>query len=422
MPDLPPPAATPSEHPAQPRVVRTLVMAQVLGGLAVGVTITATSLLAEDVSGSTELAGLAQTAGVLGGAVTSLVGGRVMARHGRRPGMLGAYVTAALGTAICLVAASVEQFWLLLLGSLLFGAGNAAGLQARYAAADLASADRRGHDLSTVVWATTVGVVAGPLLTDPTAELADVLGLPALAGPYALGLPVFLLAAAVVAIGLRPDPLLAARGFTKAGVERARGGLAAAAAVVRASPSATLAAVGLATGHAAMVAVMVMTPLHMRHAGVGLGASGMVISVHVAAMFALSPVAGRLVDAYGPARVLLLAQGLLAAALVSGGPAPGDATALLAVSLFLLGLGWSCGFVAASTLLTTSVAPEDRPTVQGGVDAVMGLAGSGAGALSGVLVGVTGYGGLAVAAAALLVPTTVLALRHLAQGRLDLAA
>jgi MFS family permease len=64
-----------------------------------------------------------------------------------------------------IAAVVLELFLLLLVGALLFGFATAANLQARYAATDLATPERRGRALALVVWATTVGAVAGPNLT-----------------------------------------------------------------------------------------------------------------------------------------------------------------------------------------------------------------------------------------------------------------
>ena len=391
----------------QRRTVLVLSASQVLGGVAVGCAIAVGGLIAEDVSGSTSLSGLSQTASVLGGAVAALPMARVMAAHGRRPGLVGGYVTALLGAVLMVVGAVWESFPLVMTGALLLGAGTATNLLARYAAADLAEDRHRARALSTVVWATTVGVVLGPNLVGPGGSLAEALSMPALSGPLLFSVAAFALAALVLVVALRPDPLLTARRLTGRTERPAHGSLADSLSAVRASPPAALAVAAIAVAHTVMVSVMVMTPIHMRHEGAELEVVGIVISLHVAGMYALSPVVGVLSDRVG--RVAVLALGnvvLLAAVLVSG---TATSHGVLGVGLVLLGLGWSCALVAGSTLLSESVPVDSRAAVQGAADFVMGACGAVGGALAGVVVGVAGYGTLNALAGALALPMLVLA-------------
>jgi MFS family permease len=391
----------------QRRTVRVLSVSQVLGGVGVGSAIAVGGLIAEDVSGSTSLSGLSQTASVLGGAFAALPMARVMAAHGRRPGLVGGYLTALAGAVLMAAGAGWESFPLVMAGALLLGAGTATNLQARYAAADLADDRHRARALSTVVWATTVGVVLGPNLVGPGGSLAEALSMPALAGPLLFSVAAFGLAAVVLVLALRPDPLLTARRLTGRTERPAHGSLAESLSAVRASPPAALSVTAIAVAHTVMVSVMVMTPIHMRHEGAELEVVGLVISLHVAGMYALSPVVGLLSDRLG--RVVLLAIGnvvLLAAVLVSG---TATSHGVLGVGLVLLGLGWSCALVAGSTLLSESVSVDARPAVQGAADFVMGVCGAVGGALAGVVVGLAGYGTLNALAGALALPMLVLA-------------
>lgn len=412
----PAPSAYPGTDDARlaRRVVRVLVGSQVLGGVGVASGLAVGGLLAEDVSGSAALSGLAQTATVLGAAVAALPLARLMAARGRRPGLVAAYVTGAVGAAVVVAGGAVRAFPLVLVGATLFGAATAANLQARYAATDLVEPVHRARALSTVVWATTVGAVLGPNLTGPGGELAGRLGLPALTGPYVLSVAGFLLAAAVVASRLRPDPLLVLRARGSGGgdfsAESRRGSLRLAWRAVAASRRATLGLVAVALAHTVMVAVMVMTPVHMRDGGAELPVIGLVISVHIAGMYAFAPVMGWLADRAGRLPVIVGAQCvLLAAVLVAGTSGPGH-SGTLGVGLFLLGLGWSGALVAGSTLLTDAVPAHVRPAVQGGADFVMGMCAAAGGALAGVVLAWLGYGALNALAGGLTTPVLLLAL------------
>lgn len=377
----------------QRRTLATLAIGQALGGVGVTSGIAVATLLAEDILGSPQLAGLAQTAQVLGAALAAFLLARVMGSRGRRAGLVLGYGVGGVGAVLCVLSGTYRSFPLLLLGTLAIGSATAANSQARYAATDLAEPDHRARALSLVVWATTVGAVLGPNLAGPGAAVAHVLGIPELTGPF-----VFTAVAAVACTGwlalrLRPDPLLVARQLASARGETGASHvtLRHVYAVVRVRPRAAAAMLAIAVAHAVMVSVMVMTPLHMHHGGAELEVIGLVISVHVLGMFAFSPLVGWLADRIGRAAVLAVGAVVLLAAVTLAGMAPPGGSAGLTVGLFLLGVGWSCCLVASSALLVDAVPLIERPGVQGASDLLMGLFAAGGGALAGVVVAELGY-------------------------------
>ena len=387
----------------QRRTVRTLVVSQALGGLGMSIGIAVAALLAEDISGSEKVAGLAQTMQVLGAAVAAFLLAHVMGRRGRRVGLSLGYLLGAVGAATCGVAGLVRSFPLLLAGATLLGATTAANNQSRYAATDLARPDKRARSLSVVVWATTVGAVAGPNLTGVAGRFGRAVGVPALTGPFLFGVVGMLAAAVVIFVSLRPDPLLVAREAALGRDQVGRRGTSWSRVleVVRGRPGVAAGVVALALAHAVMVSVMVMTPLHMHHGGATLEIIGVVISVHVLGMFALSPLAGWAADRLGRPAVLSAGALVFFVALALSGTAPMGASYRITAGLFLLGLGWSLCTVAASTLLSEAAPLDARTDVQGAADLVMGLTAAAAGALAGVIVGSLGYGWLNAFAAVL---------------------
>lgn len=402
------------------RVHAVLVVSQILGGLGVATGIALAAVLAEDISGSEGLAGLASTSSVVGTAVLSLPLAALMAAKGRRPGLALAYLIAAVGGATVVVGAMLENFPVLLAGMAAFGAGSSANLQARFAAADLAEPDRRARAISTVVWATTIGAVLGPNIAAPAGRSVSALGLgiPATAGPFLWGTGIFLIAGALVQLLLRPDPLLTARALAAREAEESAGtgkppaedgrSLRAGMAAVAASPRARLALVTIAGAHTVMVSIMVMTPVALSHHGADIDLIGLVISGHIAGMYALSPVMGWLADRLGRLSVIGLAIGLLVCAAALAGTAGADHSRS-AAGLALLGLGWSAALVAGSALLTDSVPQPARAAVQGLSDLTMNAAAGAGGALAGVIVSQAGYGWLTAVSAALLLPVAALA-------------
>ena len=400
----------------QRRTLGVLSTAQVLSGVAVAGTVAAGALIAAGVSGTEAAAGFAQTSGVVGAAIAALPLARLTISGGRRRALVVGYGVGALGAVVVVTGAASRTLALVYLGCLLLGTASAASYQARYAAADLAPADRRGRALSIVVWASTVGAVLGPNLLQVSGYLATPLGLPQLAGPYLLATLCLLLAVAVLFTLLRPDPYLVARRMAAAAGDassRTRGRLRDGIAHVRRHRGAQLGVASVALGHAVMVMVMVMTPVHMSHVDVTLQLIGLVVSVHVFGMYALSPVVGWSADRFGRLPVMFSGVALLALACVLAARAPADDVLALGVALFLLGLGWSCTLIAGSTLLVEDVDPGDRPAVQGASDLTMNVAGAVGGAVAGVIVAVSSY---AVLCGVALVPVAALLVLGLVLG------
>ncbi|WP_017569636.1 MFS transporter [Nocardiopsis halotolerans] len=402
----------------QRRTVLVLMLAQVVGGVGMGAMLAVGALIALELTGSDAWSGMPTTMITLGAAVFALPLASLAARRGRRPGLGLGWVFGAIGGTVVIAATVLGTFALFLLGMVLVGAGTATNLQSRHAAADLSSERSRGRDLSVVVWATTVGSVLGPNLIGPSGNVAALLGLDELLGPVLFTTVGFSLGAVLIFALLRPDPLRAATAARPGGEASAgaRMSVARVLRVVAASPGALLAVVGIVASHTVMVGVMTMTPVHMSHHGAALTVIGLTISLHIAGMYALSPVVGWLTDRYGRVPVLLTGQGVLLAATVVSGTAGGDEVRVT-VGLVLLGLGWSFGLVSGTALLAESLSAEVRPRAQGVSDLVMNLGGASAGALSGMVLSQTGFGGLNLFAAVFTVPVFVLAVRAYLAGR-----
>ena len=385
----------------QRRIVVILSIGQVLSGVGLGAGVSLGALLVAAITGDDAFSGLAATAGTLGAALFAIPLARLAGRKGRRPALsLGAAI-AVVGASAVIIAALAESPAMLLVALVLLGAGNAVNLQARFAATDLAATAHRGRDLSIVVWTTTVGIVVGPNLVGPGQALGAALSLPDLTGPFLITAACQIAAAALYFVALRPDPLQEAQrdeaalgGRSMSDVRHGRGLPAG----LRAAGIRGRAAIGIvALAHATMVSVMAMTPVHLAHHGATLSIIGFTISLHTLGMFGLSPVFGWLSDRIGRERVVLMGQGVTAASLLVGWLAS-ESTVAVAVSLALLGLGWSATTIAGSALIAGATSVEDRPSVQGLSDTAMSLAGALGGALAGVVLALAGYAGLNAAA------------------------
>jgi len=391
----------------QRRTVRVLTAGQVLSGFGLGSTLSIGALLAEHISGSASWSGAAATFSTLGAATWAIPLSRIAYARGRRPALAFGAALAISGATLVVTSAAVMQFWLLLVGLFMLGAGSATGLQARFAATDLPSQKSKGRDLSMVVWATTFGAVIGPNLFGPGEVLGDALGMPMKTGPFLITIAAQILATAVFWFGLRPDPLVVAmQSSTDDGVKRPRKSLASGLQTIRQRPQALYAMISVALSHMVMVAVMSMTPVHLEHHGATLSLVGFTISLHIAGMYAFSPIFGWMADKLGKLVTILIGQGILIAALlIAGFGQMGFNT--VGIGLFLLGLGWSAATVAGSSLIAESVPLDQKTNVQGASDSLMMLSGAFGGAISGSILGAFTFLGLNLSA---LVPVCIVIL------------
>ena len=385
------PSGLPAHAPLQRRVVGVLVAGQILGGIGMGATLSLGALLAAQLSGSSAWSGMAATMSTLGAALVAVPLARLAQSRGRRLSLATGALVAGSGAVLAISAVALDFFPLLLLALMMLGVGSATNLQARFAATDLASTRFRARDLSIVVWSTTIGAVLGPNLFGPGEIVGTALGLPPMTGAFAFSLVATVGAATVYSFGLRPDPLLtalASRGVAAAG-PRPRGGLA----IMRDNRSARYAVAVIAFSHATMVALMSMAPVHLREHGATLPVVGLTISLHVAGMYALSPVFGWLADRLGRIPMILTGQSLLLSALMLFWLAA-DSTTAMTIGLILLGLGWSASVVAGSALVAEAVSVTDRSALQGFSDLSMNAVGAVGGATAGLVLSVVGYSGL----------------------------
>ena len=376
----------------QRRTVGVLSIAQVLGGVAFGATLSLGAVLAADTSGDETFSGLAAAAVTFGTAIIAIPLARLARRRGRRLSLATGMAVALVGVTLVVLAASMQSFPLLLVAFLLIGGGQAANLQSRFAASDLATDASRGRDLSIVVWATTVGAVLGPNLTGPGELVGEAIGMPPLTGPYVFTIVGQVLAIVLYFTALRPDPLLLAQRVVAQESTHSESRPIAKTDQPRVARYAIFA---IAAAHGVMVAVMAMTPVHLLHQGATLTIIGITLSLHIAGMYALSPVFGILADRLGRIQTILLGQVILAAALVTASFGQ-DSPVAVTIGLVLLGLGWSATTVAGSALLTEASSEAQRTRRQGLSDFTMSIVAATGAILAGVILGWIGYGGLAL--------------------------
>lgn len=377
----------------QRKTIKTLTFGQILSGFGLGSTLSIGALLAADLSGTAAWSGAAATFSTLGAAFSAIPLARIANKHGRRISLAIGAAIAISGALLVITAASIRVFPLLLVALFLMGAGSAVGLQARFAATDIPETGRTGRDLALVVWATTVGAVIGPNLFGPGEAIGHWLGMPTMTGPFAITILAQASASMVFFFGLRPDPLKVAQSLTDKSALKPKTSIATAFKTLKAYPQAAYAVITIALAHMVMVSVMSMTPVHMKDGGADLVLVGFVISLHIAGMYAFSPIFGWLADRIGQIQTVILGQLIYIVSLVVSATS-GHSHQQIMVGLFLLGLGWSASTVAGAALLTATLPPADKVNVQGVSDSSMQFAGAFGGGIAGTVLAAVAFSGL----------------------------
>ena len=386
----------------QKRTIVVLIASQAAGGFGLVATYIVSALLAKDITGSATLATIAASCLSIGAAAVAVPMSKLMSSHGRRVGLRFGYLVGAGGSALAVFGAILMSYPLLCLGVFGAGAGSAANLATRYAASDLAPEHRRASTISMIVWATTFGSTAGSVVSGKASEVGRTLGLPDKTGSYVFAAVMFLVAAAIVELFLRPDPLEVANELSDSR-NGARNNSAAALptptardamALIWQKPQARLAVLAMVVSQVTMVGVMALTPLHMDAGGQSQNAIGFMMGFHILGMYLFSPIIGQLTDRIGNYPMLYIAGGLCTWGAWWAAVTPPAGAVGVFMGNFLIGLGWCFGVIAASSLLVTLYPIHQRVAVQGVGDFAMIGSGALAGLSSGALYATFEYRGV----------------------------
>ena len=386
--------STEAQHKLYKRSLFVVIMSQIFGGAGLAAGITVGAILAKDMLGTESFAGLPTALFTLGSALSAFLVGRLSQRFGRRYGLSFGFIAGGIGAIAVVIAATMDNAFLLFLALFVYGAGTSTNLQARYAGTDLATEKQRATAISIAMVSTTFGAVAGPNLVTPMGKFAISIGIPALAGPFILAAAAYLIAGLIFLCYLRPDPFLVARAIAVEKEKQLQKIAADGNQLVQSKVNRAGVLVGamvLVISHIVMVGIMTMTPIQMQNHGAGLTAVGLVIGLHIAAMYLPSLGTGIVVDKMGRTFMVIASGVTLALAGIMAALAPGHSIFWLAFALILLGLGWNFGLISGTAIIIDSTDMKTRAKTQGSVDVWVALAGTMGGLLSGVIVAYSSY-------------------------------
>lgn len=378
-------------------LLATLFAAQVFGSTGFSMSLAVGSIMAAAITGTNTWTGLPVAVGSLGTALASWPLSRLMSRHGRRNGLALGYTLAVVGAALGIVGLIVRSFALFLAGMALFGVANTSNLLARYAAADISPGAQRGRAMGLIVWGSTLGAILGPNLMVPAERVGALVGLSAVASTFLISVAAYSVAAVLIELLLRPDPLAIARQLEQLERHGHRSDAAPRSRRLRApreifrEPRVVMALGALMTSQLVMIGTTSTAPVYLHDHGHHARAIGLAVSIHLGGMYVGSPLSGWLCDRFGRLPMIGAGGAVLLAALAVAGLAPSSASGLVMLGLFLNGIGWNLAFVSGSALLTDALSPDERTSIQGLADLATGLMGALGSAAGGMILGTWGF-------------------------------
>jgi MFS family permease len=376
------------------RILGALFIAQVCASTGHSMSMAVGGILAAEITGTNAWTGLPVALGALGTALASWPLAWLMARSGRRPGLVVGYSLAVAGAALGMVGVLVRSFPLLLFGMALFGIAQTSNLLARYAAADVSPARRRAQAMGLIVWGSAAGSIIGPNLMGLAAEVGRSLGLSSAGSAFLISVAGYGLASVVIELLLRPDPLAIARRMREPVSASSLGERARSLGAILRDPRVRIALATLMTSQLVMIGTTSTSPVYLHDQGHHVHTIGLAVSMHLGGMYVASPLSGWLCDRFGRLPIIGLGGVVLLAAVTLAGLAPGSESALVILGLFLNGIGWNLAFVAGSALLTDALSAAERTSIQGMADLLMGLMGALGSAAGGLLLGTWGFASL----------------------------
>jgi MFS family permease len=302
------------------------------------------------------LATLPVTGWVIGSALSTFPMSLLMKRYGRRAGFTVGALIGIVGAALCSYALYLENFWLLCLGSMVFGVYNAAAQYYRFAAADAASVEFRAQAISLVLAGGLLGGLVGPEFSKFTIDILATRYL----GAYLSLIGFLALAVGVIQLLDIPSP---ASDDRRAAARPLR--------EIMQQPVFVVAVLGAAIGYGVMNLLMTATPLAMGLCGHPYSAAATVIGWHVVGMFAPSFVTGSLIRRFGVLQVM--AAGALLLYAVVAIALSGISIPHFWVALVLLGIGWNFLYIGGTTLLSGACSASERAKTQGANDSIIFL-------------------------------------------------
>jgi MFS family permease len=327
-----------------------LILSQVFAFTTAPVTVFLSGIIGSQFSPIKSLATLPMALSIVGIAIFAIFAAKVMSIIGRRAGFIFASILSSLSSLLAAYSIIIESFILFNFSCFLLGAGVAFSHQYRFAAVETVRKDMAPKAISIILLAGIGSAFIGPNLANISKEIiSDHL----YAGSY-IALAVLTLTSTIFLIfykdGYKPNNV-------NKKISRSYLGLIS-------QPRFLQALVASAFAYAVMSFLMTATPISMHvMEKISLSKTGLVIQLHIAAMFLPSLVTGNLIRKFGHSKIMYAGAALFSITILTSLFEQNFVNYL--VALIFLGFGWNFLFISGTSLLVLSYKENEKFKAQG---------------------------------------------------------
>ena len=333
-----------------------LILSQIFAFTAAPVTVFLSGIIGSQFSPIKSLATLPMALSIVGVAIFAIFAAKLMSIIGRRAGFIFASVGSSLAALMAAYSIIIESFLLFNLGCFLLGAGVAFSHQYRFAAVETVSKDMAPKAISIILLAGIGSAFIGPNLANISKEIIPE---HLYAGSY-IALAILTLSSTIFLLFYKDNhkPNNFVKKDTRSYFE------------LISQPRFLQALIASAFAYAVMSFLMTATPISMHvMEKISLSKTGLVIQLHIAAMFLPSLITGNLIKKFGHSKIMYAGVVLFSITILTSLFEQNFVNYLTA--LVFLGFGWNFLFISGTSLLVLTYKEDEKFKAQGFNDLIV---------------------------------------------------
>ena len=333
-----------------------LILSQIFAFTAAPVTVFLSGIIGSQFSPIKSLATLPMALSIVGVAIFAIFAAKIMSIIGRRAGFILASVGSSLAALMAAYSIIIESFLLFNLGCFLLGAGVAFSHQYRFAAVETVSKDMAPKAISIILLAGIGSAFIGPNLANISKEIIPE---HLYAGSY-IALAILTLSSTTFLLFYKDNhkPNNFVKKDTRSYFE------------LISQPRFLQALIASAFAYAVMSFLMTATPISMHvMEKISLSKTGLVIQLHIAAMFLPSLITGNLIKKFGHSKIMYAGVVLFSITILTSLFEQDFINYLTA--LVFLGFGWNFLFISGTSLLVLTYKEDEKFKAQGFNDLIV---------------------------------------------------
>jgi len=355
-----------------------LTISQVFGFTAATITVFLSGIIGSQITSIKSLATLPTALYVVGTAIFTILAARIMSKIGRRLGFIFAAFGSSMASLLSAFAISQQNFILFCVSCLILGMGAAFNHQYRFAAAESVEKEKAPKAISILMLAGIVAAFLGITSANYTKNIfPDYLYV----GSY-LMLAAFTFMPAIFLFFYKNNEKI------KIDLNNEYNGRRLFEIIFQ--PRFFQAVIAAAFAYAIMSFLMTATPMSMHlMEKMSLEKTGLVLQIHVAAMFFPSLITGHLIKKYGHSNIIYVGVIFFIVMIILS--LFEQTYTNYMVALIFLGLGWNFLFISGTSLVVLSYQEEEKFKAQGINDLIVFTTMAAASLSAGVMLSLTSW-------------------------------